>query len=66
MRSYPVWPLALLLVLCAAFLNVWMWADDRLVWGVPVNLLYHVGLCGATTLAAALVVRAGWREDGDE
>ena len=41
-------------------------AHDNLVWGVPINLAYHVGLCVATTLAAAWIVRAGWRGDGDE
>ena len=66
MRSYPLWPLGLLLVLAVAFLNARMWADDRLVWGVPVNLAYHVGLCVATTLAAAWMVRGHWRGDGDE
>ena len=25
--------------------DTWFWADDRRVMGLPVGLLYHVGLC---------------------
>ena len=58
--SHPRWPLAALGILSAAFQNFWMWSDDRLVLGVPVNLGYHAGLCVAATLVLVAVVRRGW------
>ena len=64
--SHPLWPLLALLALAAAFENFWMWADDRLVLGVPVNLAYHLGLCLATALVLAAVSRWGWPDDADE
>lgn len=64
--SHPRWPLLLILVLAAAFENVWMWADDRLVLGLPVNLAYHVGLCVVATLVLFAVTRWGWPQDTDE
>ncbi len=65
-RSFPLWPLGLLLVLSAAYWNVWMWSDSRLVLGVPVNLLYHLGLCVATAIIMAGVLRQAWPPDADE
>lgn len=66
-RAHPRWPLLALLALAAAFENFWMWPDDRLVLGLPVNLAYHVGLCIAASLVLAAIVRQGWPRDmGDE
>ncbi|MDE0628715.1 MAG: hypothetical protein OXH99_20150 [Bryobacterales bacterium] len=62
-RSHPRWPLLVLLVLAAAFENFWMWPDDGLVFGLPVNLAYHLGLCVAASLALAAIVRWGWPHD---
>ena len=64
--SHPRWPLLLLLLLAVGFENFWLWGSDRLLFGIPVNLAYHVGLCvlGAGLLAA--VVRWGWPDDLDE
>ena len=64
--SHPRWPLLALLALAALFENFWMWPDDRLVLGVPVNLAYHVGLCVATAIVLAGVARWRWPDDADE
>lgn len=58
--THPRWPLLALAALAAAFENFWMWPDDSLVLGLPVNLAYHVGLCVAATLVLGAVVRWGW------
>lgn len=63
--SHPRWPLLVLLALAAAFENFWMWSDSRLVFGIPVNLAYHLGLCVAATFVLAAVVRWGWPSDAD-
>lgn len=65
-RSHPTGPLWLLALLLAGFQNFWMWPNSRLLGGLPVNLLYHVGLCVAASLLLALVFRRGWPADPDE
>lgn len=65
-RSHPTGPLGLLALLLAAFQNFWMWPDSRLLAGLPVNLVYHVGLCVAAALLLALVFRRAWPTDPDE
>lgn len=64
--SHPRWPLLALLALALLFENFWMWTDDRLILGVPVNLAYHLGLCVATAIVLAGVSRWGWPDDADE
>ena len=64
--SHPRWPLLLLLVLAAGFENFWLWSDDRLLLGIPVNLAYHVALCLVGAIALAAVVRWGWPTDVDD
>lgn len=63
--SHRRWPLLLLLLLAAGFENFWLWGDDRLLFGVPINLAYHVGLCLVGALLLAAVVRWGWPDDLD-
>lgn len=65
-RTHSLWPLLALLALAAAFQNIWMWADDRLLFGLPVNLVYHVALCVATSAIMLVVVRRAWPGDADE
>ena len=64
--SQPTWPLFLLLFLAVAFQNFWMWDSATLVFGLPINLLYHVGLCAAASVGMAIVVRLAWPRDLDE
>ena len=60
------WPLLILVLLLICFENFWMWDNDAFVFGIPVNLFYHIGLCVATTLAMLVVVRWGWPHHLDE
>jgi uncharacterized membrane protein len=67
-RIYPRW---LFVVICAAVvlhLNYWLWAADRLVWGLPINLFYHVVLTLTLAVVMTALVRKGWPSflDDDE
>ena len=53
-------PLAALALLAAAFFNPAAWDNDRLPAGIPLNLVYHSGLCVAAALAMWAVVRKAW------
>lgn len=59
-QRHPRWPLLAALLAGGLFQNFWMWPDDRLVGGLPVNLAYHLGLCAAASATLAAVVRWGW------
>ena len=62
-RTHTRWPLLLALLACVLFQNFWMWADDRLIGGLPVNLAYHLALCIAAAAGMAAVVRWAWPGD---
>ena len=64
--SHRLWPLMLLVLLAAAFKSPWLWGEDSLLLGIPVNLAYHLGLCLAATLLLAVVARWGWPDDVDD
>lgn len=56
------WFLYCLLVLLFLLHNdFWLWETPRLVLGLPVGLLYHIGFC----LAAALLMAAFVKARGD-
>ncbi len=59
-QKTKIWPLSVLLVLLILFFNVWMWNNDALILGLPINLLYHIGLCVLTTLSMLVIVRLAW------
>lgn len=61
-----VWPLGALAVLLILFFNFWMWDNDTLVLGLPINLLYHIGLCVVASVVMRGVVRWAWPHDLDE
>lgn len=42
--------------------DTWFAADSRLVSGLPIGLVYHVGFCVAATILMALLVRFAWPE----
>lgn len=49
-----------LLLLFVLRIDVWQWDDPRRVLGLPVGLTYHIGICVAVSLIAALLVRFAW------
>jgi len=55
-----IWPLGALAVLLILFFNFWMWDNDTLVLGLPINLLYHIGLCVFTAFVMWGIVRWSW------
>lgn len=59
-RQTKIWPLSVLFVLLILFFNIWMWDNDTLILGLPINLLYHIGLCVLTTLCMLVIVRLAW------
>lgn len=59
------WLLSFLLVLLFLLHNdFWFWGTPRLVLGLPVGLLYHIGYCLAATLLMVAFVKA--RGDSEE
>jgi len=52
------WVLLVVLLLLLLHQNYWMWGADGIVLGLPVNLLYHLGLCLLMPLVMLLVLRS--------
>lgn len=40
--------------------DLWLWNDPRLVLGLPVGLVYHIGFCVAAAAVLALLVIVAW------
>ncbi len=66
MPRYPKWLFVLIPVLVILHLNVWMWDEDAIVLGFPVNLLYHAVLSVLLSLVMWLVIRRAWPSYLDE
>ena len=47
-------------ILVVLFENVWLWDNDSLILGLPVNLLYHIGFCVVVAAVMLVVVRRAW------
>ena len=47
-------------ILAVLFENVWLWDDDSLILGLPVNLLYHIGFCVLVAAVMLVVVKCAW------
>ena len=63
MKSPIRWLLCSLLVLLFLLHNdFWFWETPKLVWGLPVGLLYHIGFClvAALLMAAFVKARTDW------
>ena len=55
------WPLyAALLVLYLLHNDLWLWDDARLLFGLPVGLVYHVGFSVAAAIVLTLLVLKAW------
>lgn len=60
-----------LVVLYLLHNDLWLWHDARLVFGLPVGLVYHIGFAVATSVVLTLLVIHAWpdhldREAGEE
>ena len=59
-QQTKIWPLGILLILLILFLNFWMWDNNALILGLPINLLYHIVMCILTSLSMLVIVRLAW------
>ena len=54
-----------LLVLYLLHNDLWLWNDPRIVLGLPIGLLYHIGFCLAATGLMILLVNYAWPSELD-
>ena len=59
-QQTKIWPLGILLILLILFFNFWMWDNNALILGLPINLLYHIVMCILTSLSMLVIVRLAW------
>ncbi len=59
-QQTKIWPLGVLLILLILFFNFWMWDNNALILGLPINLLYHIVMCILTSLSMLVIVRLAW------
>ena len=45
--------------------DLWLWDDPRIVLGLPIGLLYHIGFCVAATGLMVLLVNYAWPSELD-
>ena len=60
MSHFPRWLLIVFLALMCIHLNYWMWDDASIVFGVPVNLLYHIVFSLLLPFVMLVVVLRAW------
>ena len=48
------------LVLYVLHNDLWLWNNPRLILGMPVGLLYHIGYCLAAAVLMTLLVTYAW------
>lgn len=51
--------------------DFWLWDNPKVVMGLPIGLLYHIGFCVAAAILMALTINYVWpshlqAEDTDE
>jgi hypothetical protein len=63
-RRRPVWLYLALAALVVLHHDFWLWAEPRLVLGLPAGLLYHALYCVAAAALMALAVRRAWPPPG--
>jgi hypothetical protein len=56
---------AALVILYLLHNDLWLWDDPRLVLGLPVGLVYHIGFALATSVVLTLLVIHAWPEHLD-
>ena len=60
-KIFPRWTLYFALV--ALFLlhnDFWLWDNPKVVLGLPIGLLYHIGFCVAAAILMALTINHAW------
>ncbi len=55
-----------LLVVFLLHNDVWLWDDARMLGGLPVGFVYHVGYCLVLALLMWLLVKFAWPQDLDK
>ena len=71
-KTFSRWILYIGLVMLFLLHNdFWLWDNPGQVLGLPIGLLYHIGLCVAATILMALIINHAWPrhlqdEDTDE
>lgn len=65
-RSVRLWPLAVFLALVICYFNAWMWDSQAIVFGFPINLLYHVGVCCIASICMLAIVQFAWPHELDQ
>lgn len=63
--KHVIWLLVALLIIFHQ--DSWYWASDlRVFWGLPVGLVYHIGISLAAAVVWALACRFAWPQDLEE
>ena len=51
--------------------DFWLWDNPKVLLGLPIGLIYHIGFCVAASLLMVLIINQAWpnhlqEEDTDE
>lgn len=56
-KTFSQWVLYIALVVLFLLHNdFWLWDNPKVVLGLPIGLLYHIGFCVAAAILMALIV----------
>ena len=50
----------LVVVLFLLHNDLWLWDNPKIVLGLPIGLLYHIGFCLAAAILMALIINHAW------
>ncbi len=71
-KTFPQWIFYIALVVLFLLHNdFWLWDSPKIMLGLPVGLLYHIGFCVAAAVLMVLTINYAWSrhlqdEDPDE
>ena len=71
-KAFSRWILYIgLVVLFLLHNDFWLWDNPKVVMGLPIGLLYHIGFCVASAILMMLTINYAWPrhlqdEDPDE
>ncbi len=69
MKASPIVRRLLYLAIAVMYVlhnDIWLWDDARIVLGLPIGLLYHVGFCAAAVGLMVLLVNYAWPAEYDD